>query len=175
VDGKFTIKSRPESNPTPQLINTGQFLADRSSTLGGEIFYRNNRFMIGSEIMEHNFYSNQSENHQFVGGNFLISYFFTGAQRPYNTVGNIFGFIPVKKSVFKGGLGEIEGVLNFSTFDLNNRSIQGGQFTRITPMVNWYLTKTLRVEFIYGYGILKRYNLTGNVQFFETRLQITMM
>ena len=175
VDGKFMIKSRPESNPTPQLINTGQFQADQSTTLGAEVYYSNKRFTIGSEIMQHSFYSKQSENHRFAGGNVVVSYFFTGAQRHYSTVGNIYGFVPVKSSVFKGGLGDIEGVLHISTFDLNDGSIQGGQMTRITPMVNWYLNKSLRLAFIYGYGILKRYNLTGNVQFFETRLQISML
>jgi phosphate-selective porin OprO/OprP len=60
-----------------------------------------------------------------------VSYLFTGSHRPYNTSnGNIFGFVPVKKSVFKGGWGEIEGVLHVSTFDLNDKDIQGGQFTR---------------------------------------------
>ncbi len=95
--------------------------------------------------MQHNFYANDkaAEDHSFRGGDVTLSYFFTGAKRPYNTVGNIYTFVPVKKSVFKGGWGEIEGVLHLSTFDLNDKSIQGGQFTRITPMVNWYLYKSL--------------------------------
>lgn len=175
LDGKFTIKSRPESNPTPQLINTGEFSADKSNSLGGEIYYKNKGLMIGSEAMVHNFSSDKIGNHQFYGGNVVISYFFTGTNRPYNTVGNILGFTKVRSSVFKGGLGEIEGVVNFSTFKLNDGTINGGQFWRVTPMVNWYLNKALRWEFIYGYGVLDRYNLKGSVQFFETRFQVTLM
>jgi phosphate-selective porin OprO/OprP len=175
LDGKFTIKSRPESNPTPQLINTGSFSADGSSTLGGEVYFVSNRFSFGSEVMEHNFYSNSSDDHHFLGGDAIISYFFTNTRRPYNTSGNVFGFVPVAKSVFKGGWGAIEGILRVSSFNLNNGTIQGGQFTRITPMVNWYLSKVLRWELVYGYGILDRYGLKGAVQFFETRLQITLM
>jgi phosphate-selective porin OprO/OprP len=173
--GQFTIKSRPESNPTPQLINTGSFPADRSSSFGYEIYYRYNRFMVGSESMMHNFYSSSSDNHHFYGGDAWLSYFFTSTRRPYTTTGNVFGFVPVAKSVFKGGWGAIEAVLHASTFNLNDGSIQGGQMTRFTPMINWYLNKALRWEFIYGYGILKRYGLEGHVQFFETRLQITVM
>ena len=175
LDGKITLKSRPESNPTPQLINTGPFEADHSSHIGAEIYYRNNRLMVGSEMYMHNFYSEKTENHQFKGGNIVVSYFFTGTSRPYNTVGSIFGFVPVRKSVFKGGWGEWEGVLNFSTMDLNDGAIEGGKLWRITPMVNWYLSKVLRMEFIYGYGQLDRFNMKGNVQFFESRLQITLM
>ena len=175
VDGKFTMKSRPESNPTPQLINTGAFIADKATQLGLEIYYRNKRFMIGSEILMHSFSSDKSDDHKFYGGDVAISYFFTKTSRPYKTDASIFGFIPVKKSVFKGGMGEFEGVLRVSTLNLNDGSIKGGKMTRITPMVNWYMSKVVRMEFIYGYGILDRYNKTGIVQFFESSIQFTVM
>jgi phosphate-selective porin OprO/OprP len=176
LNGKFTIKSRPESNPTPHLINTGEFSADRSNSIGGEIYFNHKNFMIGSEVMQHNFYSDKSEDHHFKGGNIFVSYIFTGSYRPYNTnTGNIYGFVPVKRSVFKGGLGEIEFVFHASTFNLNDGSIKGGQFTRFTPMINWYLSRTLRWELIYGYGILDRFQLKGKVQFFETRIQLSFL
>ena len=175
LNGTFTLKSRPESNPTPQLINTGEFPADKTFTYGGEIYYRNRGLTIASEVMSHNFYSNAKTDHRFSGGDVLVSYIFTGAVRPYHTETTIFGFVPVKKSVFKGGWGEWEGVLHVSTFNLNDKDIQGGKFTRITPMVNWYMSKNFRMEFIYGYGILDRFGLTGHVQFFEMRLQLTVM
>jgi phosphate-selective porin OprO and OprP len=176
LNGEFTVKSRPESNPTPQLINTGKFPADRASTVGGEIYYRNKNFMIGSEFMQHNFYADKSDDHHFAGGDIMVSYIITGAHRPYNTnTGNVFGFVPVKKSVFKGGLGEIEFVFRASTFDLNDKTIQGGKFTRYTPMINWYLSKTIRWELIYGFGTLDRFGLTGHVQFYETRIQFSFL
>ncbi len=174
-DGKMTLKSRPESNPTPQLINTGEFETDLSNHFGVEVYYRNKSFMMGSEVVLHKFYSDQSEDHKFYGGDVFVSYFFTGAIRPYNTIGSIFGFVPVKRSIFKGGWGEIEGVVRASTFNLNDGSIKGGQMWRITPMINWYMSKIIRMEFIYGYGILDRYELKGHVQFFESRIQFTLM
>ena len=175
LDGKMSLKSRPESNPTPQIINTGTFDSDHSTHMGWEIYYRRKNFMIGTEYNFHNFHSDKGESHMFPGGDVMISYMFTGGSRPYKTVGSIFGFIPVKKSVFKGGWGEIEGLIRFSTLNLNSKSILGGQFWRITPMVNWYLTRTLRWEFIYGYGVLDRYGIKGAVQFIETRIQVTLM
>ena len=174
LNGKMTLKSRPESNPAPQIINTGSFDADHSNQIGGEIYYRKNRFTVGSEVVQYNFFSDKSGDHRFFGGNVILTYFFTKTMRPYNTAGSIFGFIPVKKSVFKGGLGEFEGVLTASTFNLNDGTIQGGHFWRITPMVNWYMTKVMRMEFIYGYGVLERYGKKGSVQMFETRIQFTL-
>ena len=175
LDGKITLKSRPESNNTPHLINTGSFETDHSSHIGGEIFYANKRFTIGSEVITHNFYSDKADDHKFFGGNVMVGYSLTGGSRPYKTEGSIFGFMPVKKSVFKGGLGEIEAVVAASTLNLNDGNIKGGQMWRITPMINWYMSRVIRWELIYGYGVLDRYGMEGKVQFFESRIQFTVM
>ena len=174
LDGKIALKSRPESNPAPQIINTGTFTADHSVHYGGEIYYSTGRMLFGSEIMTHSFNATGSEDHHFVGGDVFATYIFTKTRRPYNTMGSIFGFVPVEKPVFKGGWGEWEAVLRFSALDLDDGSIHGGKFWRITPMVNWYMTKILRTEFIYGYGVLDRYNLKGTLQVFQFRLQLTI-
>ena len=175
LDGKITLKSRPESNNTPQLINTGSFETDHSNHIGAEAYYTNRRFTLGSEVVTHNFNSDKGDDHKFFGGNVMIAYSITGGMRPYKTEGSIFGFMPVKKSIFKGGLGEIEAVVFASTLNLNDGNIKGGQMWRITPMINWYPAQFMRFEFIYGYGVLERYDLKGKVQFFETRLQFTVM
>jgi len=175
LDGKMTLKSRPESNNTPFLISTGSFAADYSTHLGGEIFYSAHRFVIGSEIAIHSFYKTGGTNHTFYGGNVMLAYSITGGKRPYKTAGNIFGFMPVRKSILQKGTGEIELAIFLSTLNLNDQSIAGGQMWRLTPMINWYPLKYMRVEFIYGYGILDRYNLQGAIQFFESRIQFTIM
>jgi phosphate-selective porin OprO/OprP len=175
VDGQITLKSRPESNPAPQIINTGIFAAKHSTHIGGEIYYSTGSLLIGSEVMMHKFNANTAEDHSFLGGDVVATYIFTKAKRPYATTGSIFEFVPVTKSVFEGGWGEWEAVLRFSSLDLNDGLIQGGSFWRITPMVNWYMTKVMRTEFIYGYGVLDRYNMKGAVQVFQVRLQLTVM
>jgi phosphate-selective porin OprO and OprP len=172
LDGKIALKSRPESNPAPQIINTGSFASDYSDHYGAEIYYSTGRLFLGSEVMVHQFNSSATDDHQFIGGDAFVTWFFTNSSHPYNTTGSVYGFVPVKKSVFKGGWGEWEGVLRFSSFDLNDGSVKGGKFWRITPMLNWYMSKALRMEFVYGYGVLDRYNLTGAVQIFQTRLQL---
>ena len=174
-DGKITLKSRPESNPVPQIINTGSFAADNSTHIGAEIYYSTGRMLLGSEVMLQKFHSGTSDDHQFFGGDVAITYLLTNTRRPYNTTSSVFGFIPVRKSVFKGGWGEWEAVLRFSSLDLNDGDVKGGKFWRITPMINWYMSKVLRMEFIYGYGELDRYNLTGTLQIFQARIQFLIM
>ena len=174
-DGKIALKSRPESNPVPYIINTGTFSADYSMHLGGEIYYSTGRVLMGSEMMVHQFHSQTAASHQFFGGDVVFTYLITKTRRPYITKGSIFGFVPVRKSVFKGGIGEWEAVLRFSYLGLDDGVIQGGTFYRITPMVNWYISRAVRMEFIYGYGILERYGLKGSLQVFQARLQLTVL
>ena len=131
--------------------------------------------MIGSEYYIHNFNSPANGNPRFHGGELVLSYLFTGESRPYSTVTGIYSFVPVAKPVFKGGWGAWEGILRYSQLDLDDGPIKGGKFWRITPMVNWYLTRILRLEFAYGYGVLDRYNLKGATQFFQTRIQFSIL
>ena len=65
----------------------------------------------------------------------------------------------------------MELVARFSDIDLDSGTLQGGKFKRFTPMVNWYLTDYLSLDAAYGIGRLDRFNLKGNTQFFQTRLQ----
>ena len=66
----------------------------------------------------------------------------------------------------------MEAVVRFSYSDFSNAGVQGGEFWRITPMVNWYLTDYSRIEFVYGYGMLDRFGLTGATQFLQMRYQV---
>jgi phosphate-selective porin OprO/OprP len=106
------------------------------------------------------------------GGDFVATYLFNDATRAYNTMGGYFRPVYPKRSVFEGGPGAWEAVLRYSYTDLNSKGIHGGTFGRITPMVNWYLSDNVRLEFAYGYGRLNRFDLIGNTQFFQTRIQL---
>ena len=174
ANGEINLRSRPEANPAPYFIETGKFSTDHSNHYGGEVYYRSGSLMLGSEVYAHKFHSTQKDNPVFVGGDAVISYILTGEIRPYYTSTGIFGFVPVKRPVFKGGPGAWEVLFKFSSYELNGSILQGGKFWKITPMVNWYLTKYLRLEFCYGYGILDRFNMKGATHFFQSRVQFVL-
>jgi phosphate-selective porin OprO/OprP len=173
--GEIRVRSRPEADPAPHFIDTGKFPTDYSNQIGGEAYYRSGPLMIGSEVYVHKFNSPETGNPAFVGGDVMVSFFLTGESRPYNTATAIFGFVPIKRPVFKGGPGAWELIFRASTLDLDDGTLKGGKFWRITPMVNWYLSKDVRLEFAYGYGVLDRFNLKGATQFFQTRIQLTLL
>jgi phosphate-selective porin OprO/OprP len=173
--GKIVVRSKPESNPAPYFINTGTFESDRSTAIGGEAYYRKGPFMLGTEINLYSFHSMQAGNPKYPGGDFVLTYLFTGETRPYLSDNSAFFFVEPKKPLFNGGLGAWEFVLRYSFFNLNKGLMPGGNFWKITPMINWYVTKNIRIEFVYGYGVLDRFNLKGATQFFQTRFQFQIM
>ena len=76
--------------------------------------------------------------------------------------------------MFEGGRGAWEVVLRYSYSDLDSKDITGGKFWRITPMVNWHMSDNMRLEFVYGYGMLDRFDRKGATHFFQTRLQLQL-
>jgi phosphate-selective porin OprO and OprP len=119
-----------------------------------------------------NTYSKPGGDHMFHGGDVVATWCITGETRPYNTVGGYFKDVEPFRSVFNGEPGAWEAVLRYSYTDLDSKGVHGGTFGRITPMVNWYLSENMRLEMAYGYCHLDRFNLKGNMQFFQTRIQL---
>jgi phosphate-selective porin OprO and OprP len=173
-DGAIRVRSRPEANPAPYFIDTDKFPAHHSNQVGGEIYFTSGSWMFGTECYLHQFSSPETNNPLFKGGDVVMSYLLTGESRPYSTISGIYGFVPADKSVFDGGPGAWELVLRFSSLDLNGGSLRGGKFSRITPMINWYLSENIRLELAYGYGILDRFEKKGVTQFFQSRIQFML-
>jgi phosphate-selective porin OprO and OprP len=172
LDDQLRLRSRPESAIAPYVIDTGTFAASSSHSQGYEVYYRRRSLLLGSEYYWQNVKSPSTGNPMFHGGDFVGTWLITGETRPYNTVNGCFKDITPKRPVFDKGPGAWEFVLRYSYSDLNSKSVHGGTFGRFTPMVNWYLSENMRLEMAYGYGELNRFNLKGDTQFFQTRLQL---
>lgn len=174
VEDSIRIRAKPEASNGPYFLDAGKFQSDKASYSGFEIYYNKGPWTIGSEYFWDRFHSVQKQDPVFKGGEIHASYAITGEIRPYNTVGSIYGFMPVRKSVFHGGPGAWDVVLRYSVLDLNDGLVQGGKFWRLTPGVNWYLSENVRFELNYGYGVLDRFNKKGATQFFQSRIQLTL-
>lgn len=174
VDDKLRLKSRPEAFPAPYFLDTGTFDAKSTTMAGYEVYYRPGSWLFGSEYWFEKVSSPSKGDLLFHGGDIAATWLVTGETRPYNMVGGYFKSVSPARPVFEGGPGAWELVLRYSYTDLDSRTVQGGKFGRITPMVNWYLSDHVRMEFAYGYGHLDRFDLKGNTQFFQTRLQLQL-
>lgn len=172
VDGKLRLRSRPENYPAPYFVDTGSFQSDSTRMAGYEAYYRQKRWLFGSEYWWVFASSQQQHDPVFHGGEVVTTYLFNDAKRPYTTAGGFFRAVSPARTVFHGGPGAWEAVLRYSYIDLDSKNVHGGRFARITPQVNWYMSENVRLELSYGYGHLDRFDLKGNTQFFQSRIQL---
>ncbi len=169
LDDSIQVRSKPEISKSPYFVDSKKFWADATHSISGEIYYRTGPFMAGTEFGAHYVHSPGNGNPVFTGAWFFLLYSFTGEVRPYSRDFGTFSFQPVKKSVFKGGPGNIEATLSFSNIDLDNGAITGGKFWRITPSIFWSLEKNYFTTIAYGFGVLNKGDQKGETQFFQWR------
>jgi phosphate-selective porin OprO/OprP len=173
-DGKLQLRSRPEAFPAPYFVDTGKFAASAARNIGYEIYYRAGPWLFGSEYWIEHVSSPSTHNPLFNGGDVVATWLITGEARAYNTVGGFFKAVSPARPVGEGGPGAWELVFRLSNIDLDSGTLNGGKFLRFTPAINWYLSNYVRLSFSYGYGYLDRFNLKGNTQFFQSRLQFQL-
>lgn len=173
-DHELQLRARPEAFPAPYFVDTGKFPADRSRTMGLEAYYRSGPLLLGGELFVQHTDSEPTGNPTFDGGEVVASWMITGETRAYKANGAYFLAVSPDRPVFQGGPGAIEAVLRASYIDLDGGTLRGGKFWRITPMINWYLSDSVRLELAYGYGELDRFDLTGTTRFLQARIQLTL-
>ena len=165
------LRSKPEATTAPNYVDTGKFRSELSGLVGVEAYYRPGSWLFGGEYYLQQAESEEAGDPIFHGGDIFASWLVTGEKRPYTTVGAYFRSINPDRPLFEGGWGALEVLLRLSYIDLTNAALTGGTFWRITPTVNWYLNRNLRLELGYGYGVLDRFDMKGGTHFFQTRLQ----
>jgi len=171
-EGQFQLRSRPEDSAAPYFLDTGKFPASSSRMVGLEAYYRPGPWLFGTEYYVQTVKAREIPDPRFHGGDVSVMWLITGETRSYNTVGGYFRSVSPAKTILEHGPGAWEAVLRFSYGDYNDTGVPGGAFSRVTPMVNWYLTDNARLEIAYGYGVLDRFALKGATQFFQSRLQL---
>ena len=133
--------------------------------------------MFGSEYYFNKVSSDETDDPFFHGGEAFASYLFTGEVAPVQREGRVLrGRVCRRDSVFDGGLGAWEVVLRFSYVDLDSGTIARRQvLARSRRSLNWYLSKNVRFELEYGYSVPDRDGLVGVTQYFQSRLQLSLM
>lgn len=174
-DGALQYRSKPESFQAQEYaIDSGKLEADYATSYGFETYYRRGPFLLGTEYFFTDVKAPASGDPFFHGGEIVGAYLLTGETRPYNARGAYFERVAPARSIFDGGPGAWELVGRFSYSDLDSGPIQGGTFWRFTPMVNWHMSANVRLEFIYGYSSLNRFDVVGKTQYFQSRIQFQL-
>ena len=80
----------------------------------------------------------------FSGYYLSAGWFITGEARPYKFEDGVFDSVRPKSTVGRGGIGAWELVARYSTADLSDGSVTGGDEENLTVGLNWYPTPNIR-------------------------------
>lgn len=142
--GTAAFKQQAETHISGvNIVNTGtiQNVTDYSK-FGVEAATLFGHFAAQAEYIRTSVSRSDAKNVEFDGWYAQTSYFLTGESRRYSK-GAFKGVTP-KSSVGNGGIGAWELGLRYSTVDLNDQDIDGGEAESVTLGLNWYPTSTLR-------------------------------
>ncbi len=172
AEDRVRVAQRPESHLAPLLVDTGIFAAEKVTLINSEVAWVQRRLSLQAEYKKGFYKSGVTTNDpRFSGAYVQLNVFLTGETRRYNPISATFEQIaPVHR--FKDsnwGHGAWELAFRYSTIDLNDRGIQGGEMKDVTLGLNWYMHSSTRVTFNYIHSVLKA---GGSAKILMTRLQI---
>lgn len=138
------FRERPEVRVDgARLVDTGNIAGvDDSQSYGLEFAGVYGPFSVQSEFIQTKLKRDGASDLDFDGWYAYASYFLTGESRAYKN--GIFDRTKPKSPVGKGGYGAWEVAARYSTLDLNDDTVTGGELDNVTLGVNWYATDNIR-------------------------------
>ena len=126
-EGTISYAVGPEQWFVDPWVDTGSFTADASHTVNLEISYLDGPLWLASEYTSTSIDSPQFGNPTFSGYHVAANYFLTGEHRGYNKrKGTVRRITPVLDFT-NGGWGAVEVSARYSTLDLTDGAIKGGE------------------------------------------------
>jgi phosphate-selective porin OprO/OprP len=144
--GSLRFRARPEAHFTTRMIDTGNFAADSALILGGEVAGVMDRFWFAAEYMLNDVDAPAVGDPTFSGYYAQAGFYLTDDYRRFKPGEGAFDRQkPSGNWDASGGPGAWEIVARFSSLDLTDQGIVGGEQDDITLGVNWYLNPATRL------------------------------
>ena len=147
-DNRVRFRQRPESNVTSvdRLVNTDTFDVDTMVRYGAEAAGVYGPFSMQGEYLRAEVDRHISLNPDvgFDGWYVFGSWIITGESRAYKFEDGVFQNPKPYGIVGKGGIGAWELVARYSTLDLSDEDIIGGEENNVTMGLNWYPTPNFK-------------------------------
>ena len=169
------FRSRPEIHISDRFVDTGTLMSDDLDLGNVELagvygpFHGSFEYEMATATG-----SSGMSDVDVSGYSFQLGYFCTGESRPYKRSAGTWDRVKPKTPYEsgKGGLGAFETAVRFSSIDLDDGSVLGGQEDNITLAVNWYLTSHMRFGVNYIMGDVDMGASDADVDILGMRLQI---
>lgn len=140
-DDSMRLRARPESHQdSHRLVDTGAISdVDHFDRFGLEAAYVRDRFSAQAEYNRQDISRNMGPDLAFPGYYLYASYFLTNDSRPYSNASGAFATLTPSSP-----RGAWEVAARFSSLDLSDRSVLGGQADTVTLGINYYLNRNVR-------------------------------
>lgn len=164
----------PEFNKSPVFVDTDSIDADNSLQLNLEASWRRGPMWLAAEYMDTTVDSPTFGDLSFTGYHVSASWLLTGEMRTYNKKSGIFGAVPISRTVYQGGKGAWELGARWSSVDLSDGLIDGGDMDILSLGVNWWLSPVFNVNMNYRWVTLDRLGVVGDSSGFMTRVLLML-
>ena len=169
--GGIRYKTKTEIFSGPVSVDT-DLIDDATSTFhyGLELAWRKGPFILISEYIQSNVSSSTFNDPSFKGYYVIASYVLTGELRQYNKRSGTFKRVNAANGINSGGWGELELYSRWSSIDLMDQSVDGGQMNTFSLGLNWTPIQAIQINMNYRYSTLDRFGAVGFNHGIVTRL-----
>ena len=173
--GGIRYKAKTEIFNGPLSVDTDQ-INDAASTFhyGLEFAWRKGPFIIMSEYIQSSVSTSIFNNPTFTGYNVLASYIISGEMRGYNKRSGLIKRVNVANGVNSGGWGTLEAYSRWSSIDLTDQNIDGGEMNTLSFGLNWWPVSTIQANVNYRYSTLDQIGEHGYNHGVVTRLSFVL-
>lgn len=170
----FRLRTRPESALAQErLLDTGSLAnVDQFTSLNVEAAWLSGPLSVQGQY-QHMWLDRSTiiADPEFNGWYAQAAWVITGETRKYSKSSGVFGAVEPKDS-----MGAIEVAVRYSTLDLEDETVNGGEETNITAAVNWYVNNHLRLmaNYINVDADPNDVGIDENIDIGQVRLQLAM-
>jgi phosphate-selective porin OprO/OprP len=164
TDAKQGIRYRtaPEISQAPDFADTGSLSANDALTYNLEAYWRKGPGWFGGEYIRSDIDSPEFSNPSFDGYHLSASWAITGEMRTYRKRSGLFNPLPVARPTSAGGWGAWEAAYRYSSLNLSDGLVDGGELNIHSVGVNWWLTHVTQFSLNYRRTTLNQDGTEGD-------------
>ena len=163
---------RPEMGNAPKFLDTEFFDAESSTLYNLEAGWRSGPYLLLAEYIDNRVDAPNVGNPRFTGYHISGTWSLSGEMRPYRKPSGSFGGLPVAQNVIQGGRGAWELGLRFSSIDLTDGDITGGEMDVATAQIAWWATRNMLVSLNYRRTWTDRFGIDGQMDAAAARVAL---
>jgi len=170
----YIYRSTPEFNNAPLFVDTGTGADDETRQYDVEASWRGGPFWLAAEYVGTHVDSPTFGRLDFSGYYITGSWILTGEMRDYRTKSGTFGPVPVSRSVYQNGKGAWELAARWSSIDLTDGAVQGGEMDILSLGLSWWLSPIFNVNLNYRYITNDKDLLRGTASGVDARVLLKL-